>query len=226
MAMMRQTVTAGIAVVCLGTLALLNATAPAPQGHRPVPPSAATVVTTFVQTALILRVLIVEGALASANRTVRRYCSLPSSVPELTPSLLQCDGLVILPDDRTLGTTLTREAGVLAAAGYAVASLQPPVLDTQATVSLALVAEDLVLCSTGLASLLRETAASVERLQPLRLQVVISSRGYWSRVCDFVTLLQRAEGCLVTLDRETGAQAILPGFAPGAPPLETVLALQ
>jgi hypothetical protein len=172
-----------------------------------------------------MRVRIIEDALADANRTVRRYCSLSPSVPGLTPSLMQCDGLVMVPKDHTLGTTLTREAGVLAAAAYAVASLRLPALDTTTTLYLALVTEDLVLCSNGLASLLGETAASVERLPLLRAQVVISSRSYAPRVRDLVTLLQRAEGWLVTLDHETGAHVTLPGFE-GGRSLDEQLALQ
>jgi hypothetical protein len=46
---------------------------------------------------------------------------------------------------------------------------------------------------------------------------------YWPRVHVAVALLRRAEGWLAAIDRETGAHAVLPGFAPGAAPLESQL---
>jgi hypothetical protein len=38
--------------------------------------------------------------------------------------------------------------------------------------------------------------------------------------------LRRAEGWLETIDHETEARAHLPGFGPGAPPIETQVSLQ
>jgi hypothetical protein len=50
--------------------------------------------------------------------------------------------------------------------------------------------------------------------------------GYEPRVRSAASLLRRAEGWLESIDHESGAHVTLPGFTPGAPSLESRLALQ
>jgi hypothetical protein len=177
----------------------------------------AVLLTAFVQSALAMQVLIVEDALATANRAVLAYC------PRSQHSLLQCADLAVVTGGGELATTLTQEAGVLAQASQGLSSLPLPDLGRLPTLHLALLQEDLVVCSGGLARLLQEVAAGV----PLAANVAAtaSSAAYGPRVRDLVTVLRRAEGWVETLDRETGARVRLPGFGPG-PPLEQRLDLQ
>jgi hypothetical protein len=49
---------------------------------------------------------------------------------------------------------------------------------------------------------------------------------YGPRALQWVQAVRRAEAWLDDADRATGAHATLPGFAPGAPSLESVLGLQ
>jgi hypothetical protein len=180
-----------------------------------VPPTAQ--LAAFVQTDLAVRVLIMEDALATANRAVLAYC------PRSRHSLLQCADLAVATGGGVLATTLTQEAGVLAQASQGLSGLPLPDLGRQPTQHLALLQEDLVVCSGGLASLLQEVAAGV----PLAANVVAtaSSAAYGPRVRDLVIVLRRAEGWVETVDRETGAHVRLPGFEPGLP-LEQRLNMQ
>jgi hypothetical protein len=54
----------------------------------------------------------------------------------------------------------------------------------------------------------------------------LSDLAYASRVRGALQLWRHAAGWLAPIDHETGAQATLPGFAPGAASLDSVLAMQ
>jgi hypothetical protein len=90
------------------------------------------------------------------------------------------------------------------------------------------VEEDLALFSDQLAGLLQESAAALASspLQQASYGQPESRVSYGPRVRAAVSILRRAEAWLETVDRETGAHVTLPGFAPGAASLESVLAMQ
>jgi hypothetical protein len=58
-----------------------------------------------------------------------------------------------------------------------------------------------------------------------RYQESPRAMAYPARIADALPILRRAEDWLETVDRDTGARATLPGFAPGVPSLARLLAL-
>jgi hypothetical protein len=88
------------------------------------------------------------------------------------------------------------------------------------TLPLGRLLEDLALCSDQLAGLLHETVAALPLASWPETTIGVS---YGPRVRSALALLRRAQAWLDLLDRETGAGVWLPGFAPGAPPIEAQL---
>jgi hypothetical protein len=214
----RGAVVAALFVIWLAAQAVTTAAARPVRGRVPLSPPAAATVTAFVQHALVWRVLGMEGALAAANRALLEACRTPH---DAQPTLRECAEQGILQGDSILARRLAQEAGVLAEVGHALGSLLLPNLGLRPTIHLALLVEDLTLCSEGLSSLLGEAAAAVPPLPTLPSPA--SSVDYGPRVQGLLTVLRRAEAWLAMIDHETGAHATLPGFAPGAPPIETQL---
>jgi hypothetical protein len=185
--------------------------------HAPVDPAAqlgqAEVVVTFVQSTLVPRVLVVEGTLSVANHHVSAH-------------------LAGAEDAGALARVLTQQAFILTAASADFSSLQPPRLDARATLQMQRVLEDLALVSDQLADLLGEAALALQILPTLEAigatiaEEAISSVAFGRRVHSALSILRRADAWLETIDHETGAHASLPGFAPGAPSLQSQLAMQ
>jgi hypothetical protein len=178
-----------------------------------------------LQRSLTPLVLQLEGALATANRQVLLYCQPPAMVltrcTDLTSSLSS-------GETSAVAAVLTAQALVLSGASQGFDMLLPPDVGRLPTLQLRCVSEDLALVSDQLAALLQESVAAVSR-NPLEQTSDFQAAprvSYGPRARSAVTILRRAEAWLETLDQETGAHATLPGFAPGAPPLESVLALQ
>jgi hypothetical protein len=169
-------------------------------------------VATFVGSTLAPRVLLLESTLATANHHVGTH-------------------LGGAEDNGALAGALTRQALMLTAASAAFSSLPPPRLETLATLQMTCVIEDLALVSDQLAALLRETALALQTIPSLEASGAViaveatQSVAYGQRVRSALSIMRRAEAWLVTIDHETGASATLPGFEPGAPSLEGVLAL-
>jgi hypothetical protein len=92
--------------------------------------------------------------------------------------------------------------------------------------------EDLALGAVQLARVLGQMAVVVPRDGPTTTgrEVLVALQagrvGYILRVLRVLELLTRAEGWLESIDHETGAHAILPGVAPGAPSIETQIGLR
>jgi hypothetical protein len=89
--------------------------------------------------------------------------------------------------------------------------------------------EDLAYCSAQLAALLQEFGDAIMQAAQAPMPNVgpaLQGVAYAPRVRSLVVGLRRAEGWLHTIDQETGAHATLPGFTPGAPPIETQLGLE
>jgi hypothetical protein len=84
--------------------------------------------------------------------------------------------------------------------------------------------EDLVLFSAQIAVAMQETSTDVARM-PRNLESP-RANAYAARIGAALPILRQAEAWLETIDQQTGAHATLPGFAPGAPSLESVLGLQ
>jgi hypothetical protein len=162
------------------------------------------VVTTYVLTTVSARVVGIEAVLALINRQAGA-------------------GHDVLQGTRALISALTQGARALTAASHEFSALVPPYLGLLPTLHLKCMLEDLAVYSDQLATLLDEAAAPVTTSDYLAAATNIA---YWPRVRSALALLRRAEGWLEAVDHETGAHATLPGFAPGAPSLESQLALQ
>jgi hypothetical protein len=127
---------------------------------------------------------------------------------------------------------LTQQALILTGASAAFSSLPPPRLDALATLQLQCALEDLALGSAQLAGLLGETATVLQTLPSLEANGAVfpveatRSVAFGLRMDSALTIVRRAEEWLETVDHETGAHATLPGFGPGAPSLERLLAMQ
>jgi hypothetical protein len=181
------------------------------------------VVATFVRTVLAPQVLLMEEALATANRQVLAYCRPPEMV------LVRCTDLSdhLSGGSGTLVGGLTAQALALRSASQNVNTLLPPDIGRQPTLHLRCVEEDLALFSDQLADLFQESTAALSRMI-LRQATYVQPAprvSYGPRVRAAVTILRRAEAWLGVVDRETGARVTLPGFAPGAASLDSVLAM-
>jgi hypothetical protein len=180
------------------------------------------VVVAFVRTSLAPRVLVVEGALATANRQVLVYCQ------PLAMVLVQCPDLSGHLGSRVLAGQLTAQALVLSGASHSFDMLLPPDVGRLPTLQLRCVTEDLALFSDQLSGLLQESVAAVSSttLEQATYAEPPPRVSYEPRVRSALTILRRAEAWLEAVDREIGARATLPGFGPGSPSLESELALQ
>jgi hypothetical protein len=214
----------GWALVCLVVLALARTINAGPSGVDAAPGNGSTVAA-FVRTALAPRVLVVEGALATTNQQVVTYCQAPELV------LVRCTDLTVrqgIGNSGALAAALTSQAHVLGEASQGFDTLLPPDLGRVPALQLRCVVEDLALFSDQLSGLLQESAAALSStmLQQATYAQPAPRVSYGPRVRAAVTILRRAEAWLETVDHEMGAHVTLPGFAPGAPSLESQLAMQ
>jgi hypothetical protein len=170
----------------------------------------------FVHSTLTMRILAMEAALGEATQAVAVYQAGQTDLTVLARALLE-------------------EARALSWATLAVDSVPPPPLAGQEARALWGLQEDLALFGDQCTRLLQET--SVAALQDswgnprfasghgFRSSDPPQDLAYGARMRSALAILRRAEDWLETLDQDTGAHATLPGFAPGAPALETQLGL-
>jgi hypothetical protein len=235
----------GLCVTAVGVLAFRSpcgdplAGAP-PAFPRGVPPptwpgevrritiqNSATTVTTYVQRVLAPRVLELEVALATANRQVLAYCA-----PRGQAISVCFEGTVNVQDSAllALGLALDTQSLVLTHVSADIASL--PVPDVGAPLpswQADRLIEDLASGSAQLAALLQDYATAIKGAEGAPLPTggeALRGLAYAGRVRSLAGLLRRAEGWLETIDHETGAHVTLPGFAPGAASVDSVLVMQ
>jgi hypothetical protein len=251
----QQTVAvAGVVVLCLGTavigrpaVARQATPLPAVWPDRPTPVplwagwgtpaqtlldernGTATAVTGVVAEAVLPAAVAIETALTAATRAAQSYCvghhrglavCFESAVDGYDPATVTLAEVFRQQAQRLSGTSQAL------ATDLATLRLVSPLVTAQMDGLL----EDLALCAEQLMLLLQEYAQPLLALGQLPptvagAQTAVQGLGYAARAQSLAGLLARAEGWLETIDHETGAQAGLPGFEPGAPPLESRLAL-
>jgi hypothetical protein len=200
---MQQRLWAEIMIVAGMVAALtMSAVAPARVAHPAPPPTAAAMVTTFIQSTVDPQV----GAIEAAVATINGLAGPQQNVLQGTPALV---------------TALTQQARALTAASHEFAALPPPTVGPLPTLHLQCLLEDLALFSAQVGDLLREAAAPVTITDYL---AAAANLAYWPRMRSAAAILLRAEGWLQTIDHETGAHVRLPGFA-GKNALEELLNL-
>jgi hypothetical protein len=178
------------------------------------------VVTLFVHMGVAPRVQAMVSILAAVNQALLRACPFP--IKTLNP----CADAAAERGDAALVTLLTADADALTATGAALASLPLPAVGPQPRLHLGFVLEDLALCNDGLSSLLGELVAGLRLATVGGIAPAPVSVSYVPRVRHLLDIVGRAEQWLEVADHETGAHATLPGLAPGAPSLESLLAMQ
>jgi ABC-type transporter Mla subunit MlaD len=190
-------------------------------------------VTAYLEHEVRPRVLLLETALATVNQQVRTYCRAVD-LREVSSCFGQSLDLQTLRA-RALRQAFAQQAGVLASLSAWPSSL--PLLSSstpEVAQQLDRLTEDLAACSGQLAALLADHGqlmAALATLPPsgslaLGPSVTLSRLDYLAQVHSALQLLHRAEGWLETVDQETGARVTFPGVEPGAPSLESQLALQ
>jgi hypothetical protein len=160
--------------------------------HAVTPASPAAAVTVFVRDAVAPRVLVLEAALAAAQRQVDVYAAGHTDA-----------GAVL--------AVLGQQSRALRDLSQDLAALTPPWLGLLPTLQMARALEDLAACGEQLAGLLQDTMTAGSfspRLEAGALSVV----EYGPRLDAALALVARAEAWLRTLDRETGARLHLPGY--------------
>jgi hypothetical protein len=188
-----------------------------PQVSTPLPQPAG-VVTAYVHGFLAPRVMAVEESLAASDDQIQTYLDAYSAGTQLDwPSLsaLVEQTISVL----TAGSSLCEESSH----DFDVPPALP--LDTSLSLQLASLREDLELFSTQIATAMRATSTDMDIARMPRRLESLRDAGYATRIGDALPILRRAETWLEAIDRETGARVTLPGFKPGAPPLEQQLAL-
>jgi hypothetical protein len=95
------------------------------------------------------------GTLAAANQALLLSCPFPRK------ALAQCADAAAEGGDPVLVQLLTADAEALTATGARLSSLPLPQIDRQTALHLAVLREDLALCSEGLSSLLWEIIAGL-----------------------------------------------------------------
>jgi hypothetical protein len=183
----------------------------------PAPPSPAARVTAFVHTALALRVLTIEDAVATANRQVLAYCA--ARHVGLGPCFEQ-DVDFHAPATLALAQILTQQALVLTGASHDLSLLLAPQIgDQPADQQMVRIVEDLALCADQSAGLLQEHTTTIATMARNPLTNATSDVGtalgglsYGPRMRSLARILRRAQDWLDTIDHETGARATLPGF--------------
>jgi hypothetical protein len=189
----------------------------------------AVAVTTFVRSTLAGRVLDLESAFATANKQVETYCARRDL------GITLCFESNVDPYDAATGRlaeVFYQQAQLLGGTSHILATqlvalrLVAPVVTAQMDGLI----EDLAVCSEQLILLLQDYSQPLLALGQISYTAsgareAVQGLGYGPRVRSLLRLLRRAEGWLDTIDHETGAQAALPGFEPGAPSLESHLAL-
>jgi hypothetical protein len=122
---------------------------------------------------------------------------------------------------------LRQQAALLGALSHEIVSL--PLLQDRpsVTVEMAYAREDIAACADRLADVLWEAVLDLESpTLPENAGGTPRSVAYGPQMARLLALLRRADAWLETLTRAAGAHLTLPGFAPGAPPIETQLGLQ
>jgi hypothetical protein len=195
---------------------------------RRAPTSPAARLTVYAETTLTPQVVRLEQALATANQGVQAYCAARRVAFSLC---FDQDVEYQSADTEALSGMLDQQAHVLTAVSAALSLLPHPVLGADGSAQqMERLIEDLTLVTTQATVVLEEHAEAIGRMRQSVLHGPQVSRalqglGYAPRVRSLGALLRRAEGWLETMDRETGAHARLPGFAPGAPPIEAQVGL-
>jgi hypothetical protein len=178
-------------------------------------------VTAYVQTTLTPQTLRIEQALAVANQALLSACRFSRSA---RATVVTCADGALMAGSSDLARTLAQEASLLRASSQEMIVAVLPPLAPPAPTYLALAQEDLVLTGAGLSSLLAESAGAVPYAvagPPPPIYV-----NYGPRALQLVQAVRRAEAWLEDADHATGAHVTLPGFTPGAPSLESQVALQ
>jgi hypothetical protein len=183
----------------------------------PTLPSPAARVTVFVHTALALRVLTIENAVAAANRQVLAYCAARHMG---LGSCFEQDVDFHAPETLALARVLTQQALELTGASHDLSLLLAPQIGDQlANQQMVRIVEDLALCADQSAGLLQEHSTIIATMSQNPLTTATSDVGsalgglaYGPRMRSLALILRRAEDWLDTIDHETGARAALPGF--------------
>jgi hypothetical protein len=165
------------------------------------------VVTAFVQAALTPRVLRMEAALGAADQQVRAT-----------------DGAT--PGEDDLISTLREQAAVCREVSAELSLLSVPPLAPLLSSQTERLVESLALFGDQAAAVFSALTAHTAGGMAQQGQGVAARRAAYTPMVETVLRgLYRAQAWLAVLDQETGARVWLPGFAPGAPSLESQLAL-
>jgi hypothetical protein len=176
----------------------------------------AEAVTAYIESYLAPRVIALEGAVATADKQVRAYdtaflASTQVATADLWPLIHQTVAV------------LTAHSTFCAGIGDAFAVSSAFRHDTELSVQLALLGEDLALFSAQVAATMQQTSADVAGMP--RFLESPRALAYPARIGDALPILRRAEAWLEMIDRETGATVRLPGFGPRDPAIDAQLAL-
>jgi hypothetical protein len=182
----------------------------------------ASAVTAYVQALLAPRVVVLEAAVAQATRAIRRVCGTVDT-PDLSCTIGSGDHAPYA----AASTLLMQLAAMLTAMSGEIPRLPVVGGTVQANMEMAYLREDIAACADRLAETLHDAAVDLRTPGvPENAGGTPHSVAYGPQIVRLLGLLRRAEGWLETVDHETGAWVRLPGFAPGAPPIETQLGLQ
>jgi hypothetical protein len=158
-----------------------------------------------------------ELSVAAANHRLLAACGV-RDMP-----LVYCVNAAPRTGGAPLAGALLQQAAVLLEVSNDLSLIAPPPLGARPVQYMLRLAEDVALCAAQLAGLLDELAARAATVQSRN---PLPDLPYTERLADALRILRRAEGWLGTIDHVTGARLTLPGFTPGAPSLESQLALQ
>jgi hypothetical protein len=170
-----------------------------------------------VQIALAPPLRALEGALATTDFQIHAYDNAFTAGTAFNSA-----GLRSLVGQTVI--VLAAQANVCVGISHAFSALSFRQLAMAMRSQLAALREDLILFSLLVTAMIQKTSVDVARM-PRFLESPAAS-AYPARVAEALPILRRAEAWLDVIDHETGAHATLPGFAPGALPIETQLGLQ
>jgi hypothetical protein len=183
--------------------------------HTPLPGQAAAL-TAYVHDVLSAQVQAMESAVVATDDQLRAY-------DDAFMAGTQAPSVDLHPLIEQTVAVLTRQSVICTGLSHNVVAPTSLQLGERAAMQLTALREDLALFSAQIATVMQETGADVVGM-PRSLESPRAS-DYPARIAEALPILGRAESWLETVDRETGARATLPGFAPGDPPLESMLAV-
>jgi hypothetical protein len=184
--------------------------------HTPLRGQAAAV-TAYVRDVLSAQVLAMEGALVATDDQIGAYHAAFTAGAVV-------GSLDLYPLIAKTVAVMTRQSLACIALSHDVVAPSSLQLGEVVEMQLTALREDLALFSAQIAIVMQETGADVAGMQ--RFLESPRAMAYRARVAEALPILRRAEDWLETVNRETGARATLPGFALGAPSLESMLATQ